>query len=335
MTWNIDAERRLVALVNAGHNWVEIGKVLGVSPEAARSKYRFALTDPLAKIPQISDSPYPVYDKPLETEGDALVISDPEFPFHHAEFLNRILDLAVTWGITNCVIAGDILHFNSLSAWEPAWQVAAKSGISEDAEKDLLALDLPAPVRQKMIELIQKHAPETNDDTVGEEIKISRRELVKLSQIFKRIDYVLGNHDGRFLSALNSPLFPQNLLDFVKLDDPAWRIACFYFSFLHSGGRTFRIEHPKSAAKNTAVRLADKYECSILMGHSHFLDFRMSTSGRHYACQMGAVVDERRLPYAAQRSVNSDTHALGSVLVRDGVPWLLTENSPWDRMKRM
>lgn len=290
---------------------------------------------PGAVMPMITASPYPSYDHPLVTEGDALIITDPEFPFHHADFLNRVFELAVTWGITNLIIGGDVLHFNSLSKWEANWQRPVKSGISEDAEAELLSLELDPSQRQQLVDIILRNAPEKNDGNAGEELQHAQKELVKIGQIFKDVVYVLGNHDGRFLSALNSPLFADSLLKFIDLRDPCWRIGPFYFSKLVSGGREFRIEHPRSAAKNTAHRLADRYNTSIIMGHSHRLIWEMNTSGQHYAVQTGMTCDEDKMPYAAQRSSNSDAHVLGAVIVRDGYPWLLQTDTPFNLMKKM
>jgi hypothetical protein len=337
-SWDQESDRRLLLFVKTGCTWLEIAERMSTTRESVRSRYRLITGSLLTGVmPLIANSPYPVYDQPLVTEGDALVICDPEFPFHHADFLNRVFELAVVWGITNCIIGGDVLHFNSISSFEAAWMRPVKSGISEDAEKELMDLGskLSAEQYQELTDIITRNAPENNDGNIGEEVKVARKELIKIGQIFKDVVYVLGNHDGRFLSALNSPLFATDLLNFIGINDPAWRISCFYFSKLNSGNREFRIEHPKSAAHNTAVRLSDKYETSVLMGHSHFVDFRFGTSGKNYAIQMGCSVDERRLPYASQRSTNVDAHVLGAVIVKDGFPYLLTQQTQWERMKRM
>jgi hypothetical protein len=154
--------------------------------------------------------------------------------------------------------------------------------------------------------------------------------------MFSKVFFALGNHDARFLHALNSPLLPRKLLDFIGgCPEHKWEISCYYYAFLDCGGRTFRIEHPKSAAANTAVRLSDKYEMDVIVGHSHIQSFCWSTSGNHYAIQAGCIVDESRLAYAAQRSTNSPAHSLGAVLVRDGYPYVLTKYTQWNRMKQM
>jgi len=50
---------------------------------------------------------------------------------------------------------------------------------------------------------------------------------------------------------------------------------------------------------------------------------------------MGHCVDERRLPYASQRSNTSPAHVLGAVIIRGGFPHLLMERTPWKQYAKM
>ncbi len=119
------------------------------------------------------------------------------------------------------------------------------------------------------------------------------------------------------------------------IDQKDWRIGPYYFSYLKSGGQDFRIEHPKSAAKSAATTLAAKYQCHILMAHSHYLSSSFDVSGNYWAIQMGHCVDEQRLPYAAQRSTTAPAHSLGAVIVRDGHPWLLHHKTDWEKLAKI
>lgn len=283
-------------------------------------------------------SPYPVYNEPLLMEGDALVLPDPEFPFHHAEFINRVLDLADAWGIQQCIIAGDALHFASLSRWEADWIKASKDGLTPET-RDALLDTINATTKGKakaalLAKLNEIGEKEEQGGGVAAEVRQAQKALVALAQQFTRIDYVLGNHDARYLKTLDSPLFADELLKFIDLRDTKWRIAPYYYSILQSGGETFRIEHPKSAAQGTAEKLASIHLCNIIMGHSHLWGHTMDLSGKFHAIHAGHACDERRMPYAAQRSSTSKRHPLGAVIVRDGWPWLLGENSPWWTLRR-
>lgn len=315
-------------------SYIEIARVTGlVSSEAVRQRIkRHKQHVPKFKI---EASPYPRYNKPLEMEGDALLLFDTEFPFHEEEFLNRCLDLSQAWDIDQLIIGGDVLHFDQFSQWEANWiEKQPANGLTEDKERELRAFaeylpdDKQAAYLAHLDEITQTKQEQT-------ELGAAKKALLTLAQVFARIDYVIGNHDDRFIRALKSPLLPQSLLDFIGLTDPTWRIAPYFYSTLISEGEKYRIDHPRSAAAATAVKLADKFDCHSIVGHSHLQSVQWSTSGKHWAIQAGCSVDEERLCYAAQRSTNRPAHSLGAVIVRGGYPWILYPRSPWDRLKRL
>lgn len=336
---DLPGEQLLTIWRSSGISQSQLATRLGVPFKTLHSKINNAAQREIRDAGRqvLKPSPYPVYDKPLEMEGDALIIPDPEFPFHHAPFMNRVLDLADTWGITQCIIAGDALHFNSLSKWEPEWKAQPKNGLTEAQEERLLAFasKVQARYRDDFIQAIVEDDRDGAGDDVGSEVTEAKKCMVRLSEQFTQVDYVIGNHDGRFLSALHSPLFADKLLDFIGLNDPKWRIAPFYYSVLYSGGQCWRIEHPKGSARSTASSLASKYLCNIAMGHSHRWSMEFDRSGNFYAIHMGCCVDENRLPYASQRSHSGDAHKLGAMIIVDGRPYLLNEHTDWERYKRM
>lgn len=89
----------------------DIARKLGRSFHSVNSK--------LTRLKHFSMPPsqMPKYDEPLTIEGDALILSDVEAPFQHSDFINRALELAFAWGVQNLILAGDMLHYDSLSAW--------------------------------------------------------------------------------------------------------------------------------------------------------------------------------------------------------------------------
>ncbi len=292
--------------------------------------------------PGIPESPYPVYDNPLVMRGDALVLPDPEIPFHHAEFLNRVIELALHWGITQCVIGGDAVHFNSLSGWAANWLKEQEAGgLSDQNENRLIdfAKKLSPKHQDELFTLIGDIGQVRQDGApnVATELREARSTLKMIGELFTLVDFVLGNHEGRLIRTLNSPLFATDLLGFLGLDaEPQWRISPFYYSWVESGGERFRVTHPKNYAKYSAAQLADKFQCHILMCHSHKVSMIPSKSGEWMGWQIGCCVDERRLPYAAQRDNTADTHSLGAAIIRNGYVWVLTEDwTDWERLLAM
>jgi len=326
-----DTSAQIVSLRRSGLSFGEIGQRLNMLPDTCQKHYNMVACP--VKLPQ---STMPVYNKPLQVEGNALVLNDLEVPFHHADFVNRCIELAVHLGINQLILGGDVCHLDALSAWGAAWQEQRKPDtISEQAEKDLRAeiQKLPPENQGALLDALTRLAE--NRASEDDEIKAGARVLKMLAQTFTGIYYVLGNHDDRFLRKLQAPLTPDSLLNFLGLTDPTWHIKPYFFACLTSAGERWRIEHQRSAAPNCAVRLADKYECHVIVAHNHSQSEQWSTSGRYYAISSGCCVDEERLPYASQRSTNRPAHHLGAVIVLDGCPIILHSRSPWARMMRM
>jgi hypothetical protein len=331
-------KNKIVMLHDSGKSYREIGEMLGLAGGTVKTHYHLATGQPSYKIPE---SPYPRYDSPPVIQGDALIIPDAEIPFHHAEFINRILDLADAWGIKQMIAAGDLLHFDSLSGWEPNWAVKPNGGLSEKDEKTLIdvALTLPKNHQQKVLDTITKIGGAVEDHGFSGEMHHARTTLKALNSCFDSLVWVLGNHEGRLLRAINSPVEPSELLNMMRLkkddEDTKWRIAPYYYCLLETESGTFRITHPKSAAKGAAESIASKYLMHVLMGHSHALRFDFDKSGNFYAIQMGHCVSEERLAYASQRDTVRDAHKLGAVIVKNGFPYLLHQGVQWEQLKKM
>jgi|LDZU01.1.fsa_nt_gi hypothetical protein len=327
-------KNKIVILHDSGKTYREIGEMLGLAAGTVKTHYHFATGQPSYKMPE---SPYPRYDSPPVIQGDALIIPDAEIPFHHAEFINQILDLADAWGIKTMISAGDLLHFDSLSGWEPNWTVKPNGGLSEKDEKKLIdiALTLPKNHQQKVLDTIVEIGGAIEDHGFSGEMHHARKALNALNSCFDLLIWVLGNHEGRLLRAINSPVEPSELLNMMRLEEGKWKIAPYYYCLLETESGTFRITHPKSAANGTARSLCSQYFQHVIMGHSHKMFFDFDPSGKYYAIQAGHCVDEERLAYCAQRDAKRDSHKLGAVIVRDGYPYLLHEGIDWERMKKM
>lgn len=333
--WTDEEDKVAIDLRRRGATYRDIGQQLNRSYDSVRERLR-RLEGRRDIIP---DSIYPRYDAPLSMEGDAVVLPDIEAPFQHAEFFNRVLDLADAWGMTQAIVAGDLLHFDSITAWEANWMEKGNAGLTEIAERKLMnaAMELPKKHQNKMMNTIIDISGEVEDGdpNISQELRAARKCVSAMAGCFENIDFVLGNHDGRFLRTIGSSMFPEELLRLVDQNNPKWRVAPYYYSYLETEGGRYQIEHPKTWAKSSATKLAAKYQCHILQAHSHKWIFDLDPSGSFYAIQMGCIVDEMRLPYAAQRHGTADPHMLGAVIVRDGFPYLLSDRTPWERFKKM
>lgn len=332
---NTRLKREIVKLRDSGMTYSAIGRELRLSPGTVRTHYNLVKGQPTASQ-RIPESPWIKYDSPPEMEGNALVLPDVEIPFHHAEFFNKLIDLAEAWGITQVIAAGDLMHMDSLSGWEPNWSTNQTTMLTEKDEAILMdvARTLPSGKQEALIQVIA-NAIGDEGRNFSHEMNAAREALYALDRCFEKFIWIMGNHEQRLLRAINSPVAPTELLNLMNLTNGKWEIAPYYYGLLHSSGETYRITHPKSAADNAARALATQYHQHILMAHSHKMMINFDPSGKYYAIQMGHMVDEERLGYAAQRDASRNAHKLGAVIVMDGRPYLISQHTDWEKMKNM
>jgi hypothetical protein len=309
--WTDDEDSIAIDMRRKGYTYREIGQAVGRTYDSVRERLR-RLEGRKDVVP---DSIYPRYDSPLVMEGDAVVLPDIEAPFQNADFFNRVLDLADTWDISQAIVA-------------------------ELAERKLMnaAMSLPKKHQEAIMNTIVDIGGEVEDGdpNISQELRAARKCVKAMADCFENIDFVLGNHDGRFLRTIGSSMFPDELLRLVdQSNNPKWRVAPYYYSNLVTENGKYQIEHPKTYANNSPVKLAAKYQCHILQAHSHKWMFNLDPSGTYYAVHMGCIVDEMRLPYAAQRHNTADAHMQGAVIVRSGYPYLLGDRTPWNDFKKM
>jgi hypothetical protein len=335
-TWTPEDENKLLELharYGMEHNkWQLISEEMGKTEPSVRHHWRFHWDRITSRL---QESPYPRYDQPLEMDGDAVIIPDLELPFHHAEFVNKVLDVAQAWNIRQAVLAGDMLHFDSLSTLGKKWKKSKQKGGLDDEQEQLFinfATGLGSRQQERAFALLEKIGHKEEDDGLSTELRVATKAIRALKECFDKVDVIIGNHEGRLLRAMDTPLIPDEILKLVEAGD--WRIAPFYFSFVNSDRGKFRIEHPRSTAKSAAEQLAAKNQCHVIMAHSHRLSWSWDISGNYYAIQIGHCVDEFRLPYAAQRS-SLQTHLLAACIIRDGYPWILHQKSDWNKLLKL
>lgn len=322
----------------AGVTYAEIGNRLGRTEGSVRQQifHRRIGTEVPKNI--IKESPYPRYDNPLKMVAEkVLVISDLEIPFHHSPFVNEVLELAQVWGVKHLILNGDTLHFDSVSSWEPNWMESAKQGMGEEAEVELinLANKLPLKYGSQLRELLDKlDGSQSGDPNISEELSVARRTLRVFNDLFDEVIFNLGNHEGRFLRAMQSPMFPTELRSLLELGE-RWKFAPYYFCIAESGTESYRISHPKSASRITPTKLAAKFQMNVVAGHSHRWSMERDVSGKFWAISSGCGVDEARLPYCAQRDTNTEAHRLGAVFLINGCPFLVGEDTSWKLLKQI
>jgi len=338
ITNTTELKREIIGLKDSGLSFSEISEKLNRPTGTIKTFYYSERGRIAERKLRLKESPYPAFTKPLVMEGNAVIFPDLEIPFHHADFVNRVLDICDSWGIKKAILAGDVVHFNSMSGWNPSWASESSGGIDPDVMDELLDAVRQLPKSEKKNELVDKLADigeKQEVDGFQQEMRHARKTIKIIEQLFDEIHHPLGNHEGRYLSKMENPLVSNEIKTILEITSDKWKIQPYYFSYLNSKGEIFRIEHPKGTAKTTAYKLASKFQAHILMGHDHWINQGFDISGNFYAWHIGHCVDEDLLPYAAQRSTSRDKHKLGAVIVRDGFPYLFAEKTDWKRWAMM
>jgi len=287
----------------------------------------------------LKESNYPIFDSPITLEGDAVVYPDIETPYHHAEFVNRVTDLAQAWQIEQAIFVGDLVHFDCFSGWEAGWIAQQQGGITESAERKLMdkitSMRISANNKNELMTTVVEIGGIDEELGLTPELNAVRKTLKVFEEVYKVNAWVMGNHEGRVLRTFNLPVVPDELLKWLAEKKDKWLIAPYYYAILETEKGTYRLSHPKNTAKYAHVKGADKYDCHFAMGHSHYWTKGRSTSGKHWAMQIGHCVDEQRLAYVAQRDSMRDMHVLGALIIKDGYPYLLSPETDWERMKKL
>jgi hypothetical protein len=62
----------------------------------------------------------------------------------------------------------------------------------------------------------------------------------------------------------------------------------------------------------------------VIMGHNHLWGMTRDESGTFWAIESGVCADPERIPYYNEVHNTRPAMCTGAVIVRDGVPWLLS-----------
>jgi len=299
----------------------------------------------LVSSPLVAQSPFVRYDNPPTVEGNVAVFGDVELPFHEHNFLNRCLELCQKWKITKVVFNGDLLHQDSLSWFSPNWQEegANTDGLSDAALRALqdVADDMPSKYRDLLLEKMEKLGPRVlpNPTSISEEWKYAREALKVMKKVFPDgATYIQGNHEGRYLSLLNSPLMPEDFKRILMGNDDWLKASVYYWGLVNSNGIIWRCTHPKNTSTtpaSIAAKLADKFGMNIVQGHNHLWAVTQSMSGKYIAIESGCMVDGKRLSYYETRDTTRPQWQNGAVIIRDGFGYLLHPLwTDWERMMK-
>lgn len=237
-------------------------------------------------VPLVQKSSRPIFDNPTIVEGDALILMDTHVPFHDAIWINRVIDLALSWGIKKLILGGDILDLDALCNFAPFF-------------------------KEKQIDL-------------GEELEEAELFFGALA-CFEEILWFAGGHERRFLRRLMSALGMEKLAVLVT-ELEQLTASSYHHCFLISGGKKMAIIHPKNLSKIPArlpTFLCRKFRMPVIGGHDHIWGLTQDESGEDWACSVGVSADPKRLSYISLETNTRPAVTQGALIVKEGYPWLL------------
>lgn len=296
---------------------------------SSNSVYMKISSMPEYRIPASNRTPW---NNAPKMEGDAFILMDAQIPYHHAEFINKCMTICRQWNIKQMILGGDALDMNAFNEFPPNFENDDRRVIDNKSSEELIkfANSLPSEKREELLGMIGNAERENG---AGSEIKESRQVLHALENEFDLILWIMGNHEQRILRILKKVMPVETLAVLFGADNPKWQVSPYYHCELHSGGETWRIEHPINTGKGSSKRLAPKFGCHIVMGHNHHFSITTDPSGRYYAIEPGMGMDEERMAYASQRSNAADAHVVGALIIRNGKPTPLNKFTDWEMLK--
>lgn len=231
--------------------------------------------------------------KPMVIVGDAMITADWHIPLHDPKMVNRLIAKSKELGIKQLLIGGDFFHMDSFGSYLPYQPEAAWSQEKYDANL--------------IMKVLLKH--------------------------FDAIFFTYGNHDYRVTKSIGFKHSFTECMEnvFDTLTDEEW--SKLYLSNLdymlyipdELGEREFRLCHPsKHFSSNPLVvpkKLATKYGCSIISGHSHHAAIGFAHNGWDLIIEPGGLYHKERTEYIQQSNANHEW-VQGFVSFKDGVPVL-------------
>ena len=226
----------------------------------------------------------------LVVEGDQLLLYDPHWPFADADFINRLVDLALGMGIRSVGIGGDLADQSTFSHF------GRSIGVEWKDEKLAIKQGVKA-LRMAFDELTI--CPGNHD----------RRILRALNNAIDEFDWVDTLHDW-----------------FPPIEGKRLNITPYYFYHILSGGERFRVTHPKNSSilpTSVPLALCHKYHEHIISGHNHLNGKRRDEGDRFWVMESGMCADRELIKYLMIEDNRRPMAQQGAVIVKDGVPVLL------------
>jgi len=232
----------------------------------------------------VAVSPFPKLPGPLIVEGDCLVISDVHAPFHDADFLNAVIDLALKYGIRKAVVAGDVIEFAAFSFYGRTRYVEAEQELNACKQ----VMDSLASAFDDIVLIMGNH-----------------------EQRFSRMIGAALDAEQLLAKWIANPKVRTSRLHWCDVISGGrkWRVEHPTSTSVNAGV--------------VPAKLCAKYHCSVIGAHGHVWGQTRDVSGDYYAIDSGVIVDPGRLEYGYIAHGTRPAQMQGACLLVGGIPILL------------
>lgn len=213
--------------------------------------------------------------------ANTLIIGDLHAPYQNSILLQKAIDLALSAGITQIDIAGDLHDFNSLSP-------------------------------------LNKNEPTTPTDV---DIRHSRQILTVLAQSFDKIYITPGNHDeywvkkkgGTFQDLIYSEVLQGKYANQITVTNYDYLLRGDSWLIGHLSS------YDEDAGK-LAARISDLTDRNVAVGHDHIRGHKYGEKG-YIGISIGAMLTPDRFWYKQRRLNTFPPFELGFILLIDEKPY--------------
>ena len=233
---------------------------------------------------RVAESPVKL-DAPPTLKGDALLLFDVHSPCHDAAWVNRCVDLALSWGVRKLGIGGDLVSFDAFSIF---------------ARSDAYDAGTEIRVTEGILRALEANFDEIVYSNGNHEMRLSRRTdwLLPVETAVR-----LFLKDGKTTFTRSHWFTLESGGESFYVEHP---------------------KNAAVMQTSVPAKLAAKYHTHVIGGHGHLWGQGRDVSGRYWAIDAGICADPARLEYYQMQHTTRPAMCQGAVIVKGGIPYLLS-----------
>lgn len=217
------------------------------------------------------------------TSSRLIVLGDVEIPDHDPQIMDWVISMAIRWDIPDLILDGDIVAFDSFSAW---MRMEAR-GLT--FEKEMV------PWKETLRVFLKR---------------------------FDRVFYAGANHERRVAYSTNGEVrFTHFLSEFADLE--LTNYPYIYVTSGNREIQVMHQDPYSKIASSVPRRMHTVYPMDLVCAHTHRLSFCWDNSNTHWLVEGGHGRDIRRTLYKAKRRNDYPLWNLGFTMILDGIPFLI------------